>query len=78
MQEILKLVKDYIEQKQANRKWQAGKDFVNYAGPYYNSDEYVAGVESLLRNNFKKMSKFIHAVNHGLLFPPHMCIILRC
>ena len=48
MQEILNLVKQHIEQKQANKTWTAGKDFVNYAGAYYDSDEYVAGVESLL------------------------------
>lgn len=48
MEEILKQVKQYIEQKQSTRTWTAGKDFVNYAGPYYDSAEYVAGVESLL------------------------------
>jgi len=49
MKEILDLVKKHIEEKQANRTWTAGRDFVNYAGAYYNSDEYVAGVESLLK-----------------------------
>lgn len=49
MKEILDLVKKHIEEKQANRTWIAGQDFVNYAGAYYNSDEYVAGVESLLK-----------------------------
>ena len=49
MQEILDLVRKHIEQKQANKTWTAGKDFVNYAGAYYDSDEYVAGVESLLK-----------------------------
>jgi len=48
MEEILKQVKEFIEQKQSSKKWTPGKDFVNYAGPYYNSAEYVAGVESLL------------------------------
>jgi CDP-4-dehydro-6-deoxyglucose reductase, E1 len=48
MEEILKQVKEFIEQKQAARKWTPGKDFVNYAGPYYDSAEYIAGVESLL------------------------------
>ena len=48
MKEILDLVKQHIEQKQANKTWTAGKDFVNYAGAYYDSDEYVAGVASLL------------------------------
>jgi dTDP-4-amino-4,6-dideoxygalactose transaminase len=30
------------------RSWVAGKDFVNYAGPHFNSDEYVAAAEALL------------------------------
>jgi CDP-6-deoxy-D-xylo-4-hexulose-3-dehydrase len=49
MKEILDQVRQYIEQKQANKTWTAGKDFVNYAGAYYDSNEYVAGVESLLK-----------------------------
>ena len=49
MKEILDLVKKYIDEKQASKTWVAGKDFVNYAGAHYNSDEYVAGVESLLK-----------------------------
>ena len=34
MKEILDLVKKYIEEKEAKKTWVAGKDFVNYAGPY--------------------------------------------
>jgi CDP-4-dehydro-6-deoxyglucose reductase, E1 len=49
MKEILEAVKSYIDEKQDARTWTAGKDFVNYAGSYYNSDEFVAGVESLLK-----------------------------
>lgn len=49
MQEILNLVKQYIEQKEAKKTWVAGKDFVNYAGALYDSSEYIAGVESLLK-----------------------------
>lgn len=48
MEEILKLVEKYIQEKQANRTWTAGQDFVNYAGAFYNEQEFVAGVESLL------------------------------
>ncbi len=48
MKQILDLVKKHIEEKQATKTWTAGKDFVNYAGAYYDSAEYVAGVESLL------------------------------
>ena len=49
MKEILDQVKDYINNKLDQRKWVAGRDFVNYAGAYYDSDEYVAAVESLLK-----------------------------
>ena len=48
MQEILNQIKQYIEQKQAEKTWVAGKDFVNYAGPHFNADEYVAAAETLL------------------------------
>jgi hypothetical protein len=48
MEHIFKQVREYVEQKQANKTWQAGKDFVNYAGAHYDAEEYVAGVESLL------------------------------
>jgi CDP-6-deoxy-D-xylo-4-hexulose-3-dehydrase len=49
MKEILDAVKNYIDQKQSNQNWVAGRDFVNYAGAYYDSAEFVAGVESLLK-----------------------------
>ena len=32
-QEILSLVEKYIQEKNANKKWVAGEEFVNYAGP---------------------------------------------
>ncbi len=45
---ILELVKSYIEEKRAHQKWEPGKDWVRYSGPYYDSDEYVRGIKSLL------------------------------
>ena len=48
MKEILESIKQYIESKQSNKTWVAGKDFVNYAGPHFNADEYVAAAEALL------------------------------
>lgn len=48
MKEILDQIRQYIEEKQASKTWVAGKDFVNYAGPHFNADEYVAAAESLL------------------------------
>jgi CDP-6-deoxy-D-xylo-4-hexulose-3-dehydrase len=48
MQEILKLVDEYISKKHSEKTWEAGKDWVQYAGPYFNSDEYIAAVKTLL------------------------------
>lgn len=48
MKEILGLVDKYIKEKHSQKSWQAGKDWVQYAGPYFDSQEYVAAVKSLL------------------------------
>ena len=48
MKDILEQIRQFIEEKQANKTWTAGKDFVNYAGPHFSADEYVAAAESLL------------------------------
>jgi len=48
MKEILLHIKQFIEEKQKQKTWVAGKDFVNYAGPYFDSDEIVSAAESLL------------------------------
>ena len=49
MKEILDLVQKYIEEKDSAKEWKAGEDWVQYAGPYFTSEEYVKGVESLLK-----------------------------
>jgi CDP-6-deoxy-D-xylo-4-hexulose-3-dehydrase len=48
MKNILDQIRALIEQKQKDKTWVAGKDFVNYAGPHFNADEYVAAAEALL------------------------------
>lgn len=48
MKEILELVDKYISEKHSQKKWEAGKDWVQYAGPYFSSAEYVAAVKTLL------------------------------
>ncbi len=48
LQNILKLVDEYITEKHSQKKWEAGKDWVQYSGPYFTSDEYIRSVESLL------------------------------
>lgn len=45
---ILKLVAEYMSKKHTDKKWTAGQDWVQYAGPYFNSDEYVASIGTLL------------------------------
>lgn len=48
MEEILKLVEEYINEKHSKKEWVAGRDLVQYAGPYFDSKEYVAAVKALL------------------------------
>ena len=48
MEEILKLVSDFIKEKKSKKEWIAGKDLVQYAGDYFNEDEYIAAVKTLL------------------------------
>ena len=48
LQNILSLVDEYITEKHSKKTWEAGKDWVQYAGPYFTSDEYVRSIESLL------------------------------
>lgn len=48
----LKLIKSSIDSKQKNEKWIAGKNWVKYSGPYFNSDEYVSATETLLKGWF--------------------------
>lgn len=76
MQEILKLVEDYIQKKHSEKSWEAGKDWVQYAGPYFDSQEYVAAVKSLLGEwlvlgadtiKFEKKFPALFGKKHGLL-----------
>ncbi len=48
LQNILNLVDEYITEKHSQKKWEAGKDWVQYSGPYFTSDEYIRSIESLL------------------------------
>jgi CDP-6-deoxy-D-xylo-4-hexulose-3-dehydrase len=47
-QAILDLVAEYIKDKKENKTWVAGKDWVQYSGPWFNQDEFTAGVSTLL------------------------------
>jgi CDP-6-deoxy-D-xylo-4-hexulose-3-dehydrase len=47
--EILKLVSQYINEKHSNKTWTPGVDWVQYAGPLFDENEYIAAIESLLK-----------------------------
>jgi len=47
-EEILNLIKVYIEQKKATKTWTPGKDWVQYAGPFFDENEIVSSVDTLL------------------------------
>ena len=47
-EEILKLVSQYIVEQQAAKTWTAGKDWVQYAGPLFDENEYISSIETLL------------------------------
>jgi CDP-6-deoxy-D-xylo-4-hexulose-3-dehydrase len=76
MQEILSLIDKYITEKHSQKKWEAGKDWVQYAGPYFDSKEYVAAVKTLLgewlvlgaeANKFEVKFPQLLGKKHGLL-----------
>ena len=45
---ILNGIADFIKDKNSKKTWIAGKDFVNYAGPYFDETEIVSAVSTLL------------------------------
>lgn len=45
---ILEQVREYVTEKNKNKKWVPGVDTVQYAGPYFDHREIAAAVESLL------------------------------
>jgi CDP-6-deoxy-D-xylo-4-hexulose-3-dehydrase len=51
-QAILDAISEYVKTKKSNPKWEAGKDWVQYSGPYYDDKEFVNCVDSLLNEWF--------------------------
>jgi CDP-6-deoxy-D-xylo-4-hexulose-3-dehydrase len=47
-QAILDAISDYIKEKKSSKTWVAGKDWVQYSGPYFSEQEHVKAVDSLL------------------------------
>lgn len=74
MEDIINLVKDFVNTKE--KKWEAGKDWVQYAGPFFDEKEYTAAVKTILEGwlvlgksgiEFEgKFPKFL-GKNHGIL-----------
>lgn len=48
MEEILKLIEEFIEKKNAAKWWIPGQDWVQYAGPYFGTEEYTESTKALL------------------------------
>jgi CDP-4-dehydro-6-deoxyglucose reductase, E1 len=76
MEDILEQIKNFIDQKNQNKVWVAGKDLVHYAGPYFDSKEIVSAVETLLNGwlvmgdkclTFEKKFPLYFGKKHGIL-----------
>lgn len=67
MQDILDKIKDYIREKHQLKTWVAGKDWVQYAGPFFDDAEYVAAAKSLL-NEWLVLGQ--DAITFENVFPP--------
>ena len=46
--QIINGTEKYINKKNSLKKWIPGKDWVQYSGPYFDSKEYKAAIQSLL------------------------------
>ena len=64
---ILELVKNYIDKKE--KTWTPGKDWVQYAGPYFTSEEYTSSIKSLL-NGWLVLGQ--DAIAFETKFPKHL------
>ena len=49
--DILNLVKEYVREKNGV-EWDKDKDWVEYSGPTFDEDEYVAAIDTLLAGWF--------------------------
>ena len=74
--QILQLVKKFIKEKNDSKTWTPGKDWVQYAGPYFNEDEYISSIETLLEGwlvlgkqgiTFEMQFPKLFNKNHGIL-----------
>ena len=47
-EKIAELVKQYVSEQQALKSWTPGKDWVQYAGPVFDENEYLSAVDTVL------------------------------
>jgi len=45
---ILELIHRFIEEKHSKKTWTPGEDWVKYSGPYFDAEEYISAISSLL------------------------------
>ena len=45
---VLNVIKQYFEERKNLKSWRPGIDWVQYSGPYFNSNEYVNAIKTLL------------------------------
>ena len=51
-QQILDLISEFIKEKRNKKTWNAGEDWIQYSGPFYDDKEFIAGVDTLLNEWF--------------------------
>jgi CDP-6-deoxy-D-xylo-4-hexulose-3-dehydrase len=66
-EEILNLISSYIKEKHIAKTWTPGKDWVQYAGSYFDEKEYIAATNALL-NEWLVLGE--DAVKFERVFPP--------
>ena len=49
LESILIDISEFLDEKKVNKSWEKGKDWVQYAGPYFSNDEYLNAIETLLK-----------------------------
>lgn len=74
--DIFMNIEHYIKDRDAAKTWTAGKDMVNYAGPYFDHQEIQAAVETLLKGwlvmgadcqRFERVFPREFGLDHGIL-----------
>jgi CDP-6-deoxy-D-xylo-4-hexulose-3-dehydrase len=49
LETILSDISDYLNNQKSQKSWEKGKDWVQYAGPYFSNDEYLSAIDTLLK-----------------------------